>query len=116
MSLLNQFNNTRKSSASSSKVSYTLDEILFIMKLFADGVSLDDISAVTGRSKHTLRYKFLEGEVILNGKPVIRSVKKYSSMEELFTDHGAEYLGEDDVKSRIEKYSKLIADQIRQVV
>ena len=93
-------NNTAKG----TKQTYTLDEILWVMKQLSDGKTVQDVSALTGRSVHTLRYKFLEGEVVLNGKPVVRSVKKYKTMEELFSDHGAEYLGDDDMKQRIANY------------
>jgi hypothetical protein len=95
-------NNTAKG----TKQTYTLDEILFVMKQLSDGKTVQDVSALTGRSVHTLRYKFLEGEVILNGKAVIRSVKKYATMEELFADHGVEFKGDEDIKQRIANYEQ----------
>lgn len=101
VNLIDSIKNTNKQS---TRQTYSLDEILFIMKLLSDQVSLDEVSKITGRSKNTLRYKFLEGEVVINGKTVVRSVKKYNSMQQLFEDHNTPYLGDDDVKARIEQY------------
>lgn len=110
--MTNLLDNIKSAKGSTSiRQSYTLNEILFIMKLLSDGTSLEEVSSITGRSKHTLRYKFLEGEVVLNGKPVVRSVKKYKDMQELFADHKTEYLGDEDIKSRIEKYRNELQQQ-----
>ena len=99
----------------STKQSYSLDEILFVMNLLAQGKTLDEVSATTGRSKHTIRYKFLENEVVINGKAVVRSVKKYKDMQELFADHKTEWLGDQDIKDRIANYETKLA-QAKQAV
>ena len=107
---------TSSQKTGSGKQSYSLNEILFIMSLFAEGNTLDQVSEISGRSKHTLRYKFLEGEVVLNGKAVVRSVKKYKDMQELFADHKAEWIGDQDIKDRIEEYKQSISGKIAQAI
>ena len=106
-------NNTR---TGSTKQSYSLNEILFIMSLLAQDTALSEVAAITGRSQHTLRYKFLEGEVVLNGKAVVRSVKKYKDMQELFADHKAEFLGDEDVKARIEAHRQVLEQRTQVAV
>ena len=85
-----------KATNGSSKSSYSLKEVVGILHLRSIGKSKAEISQLTGRSAHSLQYKFYEGEVQMaqkdgTVKTVCRSVNKYSSMVELFTDHNAEW-------------------------
>jgi len=91
MSLLSNLKSSK--SKSSSKTSYTLPEIVGIMYLIGEGKTKQELVEITGRTAHTLQYKFYEGTVNMTQKDgtvktSIRSVRKYESMEELFKDHG----------------------------
>ena len=113
--MTNLLNAVKQTKTPRTRSSYSLDEILFIMKLLSEERSLEEVSNLTGRSKNTLRYKFLEGEVVINGNSVVRSVKKYKDMQELFADHKTEFKGAEDIKTRIENYQAKLA-QAQQAV
>jgi len=91
---------------SSDKKAYSLDEVLTIMAMFKSGLKPAQVSELTGRSVHTLRYKFLEGEIILNGVKTIRSIRRFASAAELYTAYKTEVSADidADVKARIEAY------------
>jgi len=102
--------------------SYSLNEILAIVHMASiAGLDKQTIATLTGRSKDSLNYKIFEGKVTLKGVTQVRSIRKYfyanpssptdhtqvdweTAVKALFKDHGAEYLGEEDVQSRIESY------------
>lgn len=88
------------------RVKYTLDETLAIMAMFKSGLKPKQVSELTGRTVHTLRYKFLEGEIELNGEKVIRSVKRFASTAEIYTHFGVEVPADldADVAARINAY------------
>ena len=91
---------------SSDKKGYVLNEVLTIMAMFQEGLKPKQVSELTGRSVHTLRYKFLEGEIELNGVTTIRSIKRFSSLAEIYTYYKVEVPAdlEADVTERIESY------------
>ena len=94
------------SESKSNRQDYSLDETLATIQMFKEGLKAKDVSALTGRSAHSLRYKFLEGEIILNGKKTIRSVRKYNTIQEIYTAHGVEVPADvdADVKARISNF------------
>jgi hypothetical protein len=85
-----------------------LTEIVGIIYLRSEGKSKQEIAQLTGRSVHSLQYKFYEGPVQLkdkdgNVKTVTRSILKYTSMEELYADHGQAWSAEDQ-NARVEEF------------
>jgi hypothetical protein len=96
----------KASTARSNRKEYTLDETLAIIQMFEEGLKPKEVEALTGRSAHSLRYKFLEGEIVLNGKSVIRSVKRFKSVGEIYAAHGVELPADvkADVKARIDGF------------
>jgi len=97
MSLLNNLKSSKSKSAGNKK-SYTLPEIVGILYLINALQGQKDwkhiLSEKTGRSKHSLQYKFFEGRVGFTDpktgevEETTRSVAKYATMEELFEAHG----------------------------
>lgn len=83
---------------------YVLDETLCILAMFAEGMKPKAVSALTDRSVNSLRYKFLEGEIELDGKRTIRSLKRFNDVKEIFAYFKVEYVSEADVKTRIQAY------------
>lgn len=83
---------------------YVLNEVLCIMAMFKSGLKPKQVSELTGRSVHTLRYKFLEGEIELNGVKTIRSVKRFNSTSEIFAHYKTDWVSDDDVAQRIQSY------------
>lgn len=87
---------SNKANNGSSKSSYSLKEVVGILHLRSIGKTKAEIVQLTGRSTHSLQYKFFEGQVQMaqkdgTVKTVCRSVNKYASMIELFADHNAEW-------------------------
>jgi len=91
---------------SNNKKSYSLDETLAIMQMFKEGIRISQVSALTARSTHSLRYKFLEGEIILNGKKVQRSIRQYTTLEALYESFGVSVPEniESDSQARIKSF------------
>ena len=100
-----------------SKQTYSLNEVLCIMAMFKSGLKPAQVSELTGRSVHTLRYKFLEGEIVLNGVRMIRSVRKYSTAAELYTAYKTEVPADidADVKARIESWKDQLSGTTAEV-
>lgn len=90
------------------KKPYVFDEILFCIVAFASGMKPKAVSILTGRSVFSLRYKFLEGEVELDGKKQVRSVKKFASIQALYEKFGVAYVDADETKSRVEAYKQIL--------
>ena len=63
--LLNGFQASVTTSGKTKK-EYNLTEVLGIMQMFKEGMKVSQVAELTSRSVHSLRYKFLEGEIILN--------------------------------------------------
>jgi len=84
--LLNGFQDATIASGKTKK-EYSLSEVLGIMQMFKEGLKVSQVAELTGRSVHSLRYKFLEGEIILNGKSVIRSIRQHTTLAALYTAH-----------------------------
>ena len=84
------------------KKKYQLNEILFVMSCIAEKKTKKEIAAITGRSEHSLQYKFYENEV--NGK--VRSIRKYESMQALYDDNGGNgaEATDQDVAERVEAW------------
>lgn len=103
---------TKKGSA--DKRPYVLDEVLCIMAMFRSGMKPKQVSELTGRSVHTLRYKFLEGEIELNGEKTIRSVKRFGATSEIYTHYKVEVPADidADVKARIEGWKAKLSETI----
>ena len=115
---LNGFQSSVGSSNGKTKKDYNLTEVLGIMQMFKEGLKVSQVSELTGRSVHSLRYKFLEGEIILNGKKVQRSIRQYATLEDLYTAHGEAIPAdiEDDVTTRIAEYKNILEGKIVQEV
>ena len=95
-------------SSTSDRKAYTLDETLAIVHMFTvEKLKPSAVAALTGRSVNSLRYKFLEGEIVVNGKKVTRSIKRFNSVAEIYGSFGVTYTNEADVTSRINSYRKL---------
>lgn len=117
--LLQNFKNAAKS-AKGDKVPYILDEVLTIMAMFEEKLKPAQVSDLTGRTVHTLRYKFLEGEIELKNKKtgevktVIRSIKRFNSTAEIYTHFGVTVPDDiaSDVRSRIESYKAVLASRL----
>jgi hypothetical protein len=92
------------SSKASSKKTYEINEVLGIMAMFQSGLKPQQVAELTGRSVHTLRYKFLEGEIELNGVKTVRSVKRFANIEELFAHYKTPYVDAADVAARIQQW------------
>ena len=87
------------------KTAYTLDEVLSILHMFTvEKLKPSQVADITGRSVHSLRYKFLEGEIVLNGKKQIRSMKRFNSVQEIFESYKVTYVDGDDVTTRINNF------------
>jgi hypothetical protein len=96
---------TQSTAGSREKVSYGLNEVLAILYMITvEKLTKAQISEITGRSKHTLQYKFFEGEIVLNGKRQIRSMKRFSTTKEIFDHYKTEYVGDEDVQDRINQF------------
>lgn len=91
---------------------YGLTEIVGILDLINEGVKIKDLSLLTGRSVHSLRYKFFE-KTALKGKEKPRSIQQYESMEALYNDHGAVYSAE-DLALRVAEFRNSIAKKIEE--
>ena len=93
-----------------TKKEYNLTEVLGIMQMFKEGMKVSQVAELTSRSVHSLRYKFLEGEIILNGKKTFRSIRQHTTLEALYTAHNVtppENI-EEDVATRIADYKSLL--------
>jgi hypothetical protein len=120
MSLLNNLKSSKSKSAGNKK-SYTLPEIVGILYLINALQGQKDwkhiLSEKTGRSKHSLQYKFFEGQVAFTDpktgevKETIRSVAKYNTIEELFADHSVQWSQELE-DSYIENYLKQLNGEV----
>ena len=96
-----------QSTGSREKTPYTLDEVLAIIYMFtAEQLKPSQVAEITGRSVHSLRYKFLEGEIVLNGKKQIRSMKRFNSTQEIFEHYKATWIGDADIQSRITNFKQ----------
>ena len=94
-----------QSTGSREKTPYALNEILAILHMFSvERLGRVQVAEITGRSAHSLRYKFLEGEIVLNGKKQIRSIKRFNSIQEIFSYYKVEYISNDDVVARIKSF------------
>jgi fructoselysine-6-P-deglycase FrlB-like protein len=112
MDMLNTLK-TQKNSGAREKKAYTLNEVLAILYMFTvEKLTKAQVSEITGRSKHTLQYKFLEGEIILNGKRVIRSMKRFNSTAEIFAHYKEEYKGDEDVRNRINQFKSELSGNV----
>ena len=69
---------------------YTLTEVVGILSLIEEGVKVAEISLLTGRSIHSLRYKFFE-KATLKGKTSPRSVSQYPTLEDLYKAHDVNF-------------------------
>lgn len=88
-----------------SRNGYGIDETLAILAMFAEGQKLKAVADLTGRSVNSLRYKFLEGEITeKDGSKVIRSMKRFTNVKEIFAYFEVEFISAEDVKARIQKY------------
>ena len=106
----NYFN--KSVSSASSKREYTLTEVVGIIHLLEEGLSISDISKLTGRTEYGLRYKFKE-RAILKGKDTCRSLLKYNSMEEIYSKEYGVLYSQEDHRRRIEEFNRLIADRLK---
>ena len=91
---------------------YSLVEIVGIMNLINNGVKIKDIVKLSGRSVHSLRYKFFE-KATLKGKDAPRSVMQYATTEELFKAHNQTY-SEELHQQMIEEYNQECAKRLNQ--
>jgi hypothetical protein len=116
MDLLNALK-TQKNVGAREKVAYSLNEVLAILYMITvEKLTKAQISEITGRSKHTLQYKFFEGEIVLNGKRQIRSMKRFSSTKEIFDHYKTEYVGDEDVQDRINQFKSGLNDKVQEEV
>lgn len=104
MDLLNQVKSSNGNN--SSRTEYSLTEIVGILAMLNEGIKVTDISLMTGRSVHSLRYKFLEKKA-LKGKDKPRSIHQYASTEELYQSFGVEY-SEEDLQRRVNEFKASI--------
>ena len=94
-----------QSSGGREKAPYTLNETLAILHMFTvEKLKPSQVADITGRSVHSLRYKFLEGEIVLNGKKQIRSMKRFNSVQEIFAHAKTDWVSNDDVDARIKSF------------
>ena len=101
-----------QASGSREKIGYTLDEVLAILYMFTvEKLKPKQVAEITGRSVHSLRYKFLESEIVLNGKKMIRSMKRFNSVQDIFTHYKVEYVSDGDVTSRIENFKTALLNK-----
>ena len=108
MDLLNQVKSSGNNGSSRSE--YSLTEIVGILTLIQEGMKISDISLLTGRSVHSLRYKFFE-KTALKGKEKPRSIHQYATTAELFEAHGATY-SEEDLQRRINEFKTMIEAKV----
>jgi len=115
--LFSGFKAATSKGSSDSKQTYSLDEVLCIMAMFQSGLKPAQVSELTGRTVHTLRYKFLEGEIVLNGVRTIRSIRKYSSAAELYTAYKVAIPADinADVKVRIQNWKDQLSGTTAEV-
>ena len=100
-----------QSTGSREKTPYALNEILAILHMFTvEKLKPAQVAEITGRSVHSLRYKFLEGEIVLNGKKQIRSMKRFNSVQEIFVHSKVEYVDNDDVVARIKSFRDVLTN------
>ena len=100
-----------QTSTSREKAPYSLNEILAILHMFTvEKLKPAQVAEITGRSVHSLRYKFLEGEIVLNGKKQIRSMKRFNTVQEIFTHSKVEYVDNDDVVARIKSFRDVLTN------
>jgi len=93
-----------KSVDENQKKGYSLVEIVGVLNLLNEKVSLSDIALLTGRSMSSLRYKFLETKPT-KGQTKPRSIHQYPSIVELFADYGEVY-SEESLAEKIEEFKK----------
>jgi len=112
--LLNGFQASVGSANGKTKKEYSLTEVLGIMQMFKEGLKVSQVAELVGRTAHSLRYKFLEGEIVLNGKKVQRSILQYTTWEGLYTAHGEAVPAdiEDDVTTRIAEYKNILEGKV----
>lgn len=98
---------------SREKVPYTLNETLAILHMFTvEKLKPKQVAEITGRSVHSLRYKFLEGEISLNGKKMTRSMKRFNSVQEIFTHNKTEWVSDQDVTDRINSFRNELTNKV----
>lgn len=118
--MFNNFTNTVQGRAAAGRNEYSLNEILAILDMINSGMSKEEISKHTGRTKDSLNYKIFEGQTTINGKTNVRSVKRFwyvdptvkgsamrtteEALQLLFKHHGAEFKSEQDVQERIDQW------------
>lgn len=92
--------NLKNTGSAAARKTWTLTEVVGIMALINEGKSKKDIAQLTGRSVHSLQYKFFEGEIKgkEEGTRTVRSVKQYATMEALYAAHKTTYSAEDLAK------------------
>lgn len=108
MDLLNSAKN--QSSSNSSRLEYSLTEIVGVLSLIQEGMKIQEISMLTGRSVHSLRYKFFE-KTALKGKEKPRSVHQYATIEALFEAHGERY-SEENLQQKVNEFKAKIQQKI----
>jgi hypothetical protein len=109
--LLNALN-TKKSSNSANRQTFQLTEVVGILNMIGNGATIADLVKATGRSKHSLNYKFYEGPIQvrkeINGEEVvetqIRSLRRFATMEELYAHYGQKW-SQEDQDLRIEQFN-----------
>ena len=67
---------------------YTLDETIAIVVLLGKGHDIDEVSKLSGRSRGGLRSKFKIEKNKVDGPTSSRSIKQYSTIEELYEAFG----------------------------
>ena len=115
--LLNGFQASVGSANGKTKKEYSLTEVLGIMQMFKEGMKVSQVAELVGRTAHSLRYKFLEGEIVLNGVRTIRSIRKYSSAAELYTAYKVAIPADinADVKVRIQNWKDQLSGTTAEV-
>ena len=108
MDLLNTVKNASGNNAVRSE--YNLTEIVGILTLIQEGMKIQDISTLTNRSVHSLRYKFFE-KTALKGKEKPRSIHQYATIEELFEAHGEKY-SEESLQQKVNEFKTKIQQKI----
>ena len=99
-----------KQAGSKGRSHYTLAEDLYIQNALDNGnKSLKEISAVTGRPVNGLRVRYKEGEITNSkGEKVIRSLRRFNTVEELFAYHKVEYTGPEQVEALINEFAATV--------
>jgi len=95
--------------STSTRKTWSLTEVVGILSLIDQNLNKKEISGLTGRSVHSIQYKFFEGEIKgkEEGSKTIRSVKQYATMEALYASFDATF-SQEDLDARLVEFNSTL--------